>query len=187
MLRNFPPLALKQKIVGRASLRCRVSLSGELYECSVVGESPAGAGFGIAELEIAKFMRAIPRSIDDFPEDGGYVEFGNMWSPPGMEPTIITNSSFLEAPPADKISQYYPEHARRLGVEGQATIRCEVTINGKAVNCVVVGEFPQDMGFGAASVKVAGSFKLRPKTINGEPVSGGLFEETIRWSIPPRR
>ena len=41
-------------------------------------------------------------------------------------------------------------------------------------DCKVTSETPTGYGFGAAALKLAGSFKMKPETRDGEPVAGAL-------------
>ncbi|RZJ95753.1 MAG: TonB family protein [Brevundimonas sp.] len=49
---------------GRVTLQCTVQSSGNLSDCSVVSEDPAGAGFGAAALAAARRSRVSPRTVD---------------------------------------------------------------------------------------------------------------------------
>ena len=82
------------------------------------------------------------------------------------------------------MAQYYPERAQRLGVGGRVSLRCTVMDNGKLTGCSTSNEDPGDQGFGDAAIKLSRIFKLRPKTADGVPVSGGIFETIIRFQVP---
>jgi protein TonB len=58
-----------------------------------------------------------------------------------------------------------------------------VTTKGALVNCQVLSEDPADFGFGEASKKIASLWKMRPQTVNGEPVEAS-WQTRIKWQLP---
>ena len=86
-------------------------------------------------------------------------------------------------PNAEDINREYPERAQRLEKTGSATIRCTVNAQGRLVGCSVVSEDPAGYEFGAAAIRVSKYFKVRPKTSNGQPLDGGVFEKRITFRL----
>lgn len=68
-------------------------------------------------------------------------------------------------------------------VGGVTRMRCRVTAEGKLSDCVVVFECPAGRGFGAAALKAAAYFKMRPRTADGRPVGGGEVVIPIKWKF----
>src|SRR5579875_3481227 len=56
------------------------------------------------------------------------------------------------------IQYFYPERAMRLGVSGEASVRCRVQNDGSLIDCAVVSETPPGFGFGVASTRAAQRF-----------------------------
>lgn len=82
------------------------------------------------------------------------------------------------------MATYYPERASRTESTGRTKLTCTVLASGKLSDCQVSEETPADMGFGAATLKLSKIFKLRPKTLDGAPVSGGTWTTVIKWQLP---
>jgi protein TonB len=67
-------------------------------------------------------------------------------------------------------------------VEGAATVGCVVQPDGALTDCQVISETPQGYGFGAAAVKAAARFRMRPATRDGEPVVGRVTIP-LKWRL----
>ena len=69
-----------------------------------------------------------------------------------------------------------------MGVSGRAELACQVTSKG-TVNCTVASEDPPDQGFGAAAMKLAHLFRMRPQTKDGAPTDGGKVNIPLRFVL----
>lgn len=63
----YPRRAQALGLEGRAVLECRISVTGRLKDCLVRAETPAGAGFGDAALQLAPLIVARPGTINGAP------------------------------------------------------------------------------------------------------------------------
>lgn len=109
--------------------------------------------------------------------------------PPGLESpprvAVITNPDWVRRPSSEELERYYPGRALDIRLEGRAVIRCDVSAVGLVESCEVIYENPVDMGFGAAAVRLSASFRMRPQTRDGSPVSGAKVTIPLIFRIWP--
>jgi TonB family protein len=105
-------------------------------------------------------------------------------APAGEPASKITNPDWARKPSGDDIARYYPVEAMRKGLGGQATIRCLVRVDGHLENCLVVSESPEGVGFGAATLELAGEFRMTPQTRDGVPIGGASVTIPVVYKPP---
>ena len=68
----YPERAMKAGVSGSGSVHCHVSRQGELVDCAVLSETPAGDDFGAAATEVAeREYKMSPLLLDGKPTDQG--------------------------------------------------------------------------------------------------------------------
>jgi TonB family protein len=95
----------------------------------------------------------------------------------------IVEPDWIKLPTVEEFEALYPPDAMRRGLEGRAVIRCYVATDGTLYQCVIVNETPAGEGFGDAALKAAASFRMRPQTVDGVPVSGAEVEVPIVFKV----
>jgi TonB family protein len=176
----YPPEALKQGVNGRSQISCSVETDGRLTACAVVSETPAGMGFGQASLSLAEHFRMKPEAVRVAAAGGPKVTIPIRWA-------MVTSPDWLSLPSGGDMENLYPDHAKAEGVPGTGRVRCQITTEGRLADCFVVSETPLGLGFGAATVKLAGRFRMRPMMLDGAPVAGAVVEVPVRWSLGDER
>lgn len=63
----WPRKALEQGIGGKATIHCKVSTAGALFDCKVVDEFPKDAGFGSAAVALTPQFQLTPALQDGVP------------------------------------------------------------------------------------------------------------------------
>jgi hypothetical protein len=98
------------------------------------------------------------------------------WPPKVVEPDWIQRPSGVE------IDRVYPSLGTAFRISGYVMLRCNVTKTGVLEGCIAAEEEPTGLGFGAAALKLQGSFRLTPRYRNGVPVDGGAVSIPVRFA-----
>jgi protein TonB len=69
----YPAEAVRAKVEGDVVLHCQVTASGELADCTVLRETPEGAGFGAAALKLTGLFQAREQTPDGGPKRGSEI------------------------------------------------------------------------------------------------------------------
>ncbi|HWA22473.1 MAG TPA: energy transducer TonB [Caulobacterales bacterium] len=70
--RYYPPRAMEREKEGRVVLNCSVNADGTI-NCRVSSETPDGWGFGDAALQISKYFKMAPQTVNGEPTSGGSI------------------------------------------------------------------------------------------------------------------
>jgi protein TonB len=103
--------------------------------------------------------------------------------PTAKGPGLIGRPDWLKMPTANQVANAYPDRAYRQGKTGKATLLCKVAANGTVRDCAIASETPADYGFGAAGLKLTKHFRMKPQTIDGQPVDGGSVRIPLNFTL----
>jgi TonB family protein len=107
-----------------------------------------------------------------------------MDKPLRIEPAQISQPDWVKRPSPEDIWAYYPKAAYESKIQGSAMLRCRVSEEGGLSACRVISEGPEGEGFGRAALGMSGLFEMRPMTVNGHALSGGVVRIPVRFVIP---
>ncbi|MDO9337507.1 MAG: energy transducer TonB [Caulobacteraceae bacterium] len=91
---------------------------------------------------------------------------------PPRPPAVIARPDWLKKPTAAQMGNAFPDRALRQNISGTATLNCKVTAIGAVRDCTVLSETPSEYGFGSAALRVTKHFRMKPQTVDGQPVEG---------------
>lgn len=186
----WPHEAAKKQQTGKALISCKVNALGALYDCSVVSESPAGAGFGEAAIALTPQFLMTPAM-----KDGQVVPYvvripiNFSVPPPPPRPQdfspkrVATDIKWLAAPTYDEMAAAYPVKAREAKLGGAASLTCTLTKEGRVKACSTLLENPRDLGFAAAAKTLAPLFVGPTTWADGKSIAGGRVD--IAFSFSP--
>ena len=170
----FPTKALEKGLDGEATLGCKVSLQGALFECIVLSEKPSDMGLGQAAIALTPQFLMKPAMKDGKPVVSGVripISFQGLGTPTGsllpggrdlMTRRFLGRPLWAEAPSHAETAAAYPEKAAAEGLGGSATIRCALTEYGRLRACTTLSETPRGYGFAKAARSLSERFVLAP-------------------------
>lgn len=100
-------------------------------------------------------------------------------------PKRIERAEWRSLPDANAMAQLYPPRAQKENIGGKATLDCRITAEGKASDCKVVSQTPEDYGFGEAAVALSAGFAFNPEIRDGKPVDGARRLIPVTFAAPP--
>ncbi|HEY3815405.1 MAG TPA: TonB family protein [Caulobacteraceae bacterium] len=176
-----------QGVMGAAALDCLVQSDGHSRACRPIWEKPDGHGLGSEAIKVSSKFDHLGRPGEHDCVVVYWTGAGALVAAPWPEPprpkapSVITGPDWIRLPTQDQLARLYPPKALKDGVDGHTSIDCVVTDMGTLSACKLTSETPPDAGFGAAALATAPFFKMRPQTVDGQPVGGAHVVVPMAW------
>lgn len=81
--------------------------------------------------------------------------------------STIVNPSWATLPDPEALASEYPVFAAMAGLEGDATLNCAVTPDGRLARCRSVTTIPKGVGFDRAALAMTDRYRLNPQQVDG--------------------
>jgi TonB family protein len=112
---------------------------------------------------------------------GGYAAWATQLSPN----RTVAKPDWSSRPNGSDFSRFYPPKAAALRLDGMAVMQCRVDLTGALSACAILREGPWGAGFGKATLQMAPLFQMKPMSVNGRPVAGGIIRIPVKFKLPP--
>jgi hypothetical protein len=175
---------------GYAAAHCLVERdggkAGQLRDCQIIKESPAGQDFGKAALGLAVKFRAEPATLTNIPKrESLWVDIQMRLTPPAeTAERLVKAPRWITGVDPKATPKLFPPEAVAQGLTtGRGVARCTVGADGALAACVPEPGDPDGLGFSEAAAKLALGMKMNLWSADGAPVEGGVVHIPIRLNL----
>jgi TonB family protein len=190
----WPMAAIEKGVGGKATIHCKLSAQGALFDCKVLAESPANLGFGAAAIALTPQMTFKPALKDGKPVvyDGVRIPVNFNGSPPRRsikaqrqdpKALVATGVRWSAGPSYEDVAAVYPPRARAKGLGGQVALRCSFGQDGGVKACTTIAEHPKALGFSAAARSLTPLFKGPTHWPDGTSIEGARVD--LKFAFTP--
>jgi hypothetical protein len=182
----FPSRAVGHAASGHVVLRCELTKDGLLRGCETATEEPSGLDFSRAAHGLTKEFRVLnePALMEQLHKAEVDVPFDFRDPSQPSLPPEITEPQWLQGADPKMAGRLFPEAAAKAGFKtGVGTVGCQVDHAGALINCRVVKETPEGLGFGVSALAIADVMRMNPWTKQGLPVDGAHVNVPIRINL----
>ena len=188
--RVYPPDADRQRLPGRATMRCRADDRGNLSRCAVLSERPDGVGFGKAALFLQTEFKLRTLDGTGTPVQGHLVDVSVEFTPRFWAKIAGEGGGQVVRWTTDPLATRYgkaryPWEAMQKGVAAHVTLSCVVQPDGHLADCEVARESPKGLGFGRmALLSKTDVLQVETRARDGSPMAGRRVEVDYVFNPP---
>ena len=180
----YPAAAKAKGLKGEVMLNCVFNGVGRLGTCETISESPGANGFAAAARSLTGRFQGPVELPTGRTVAGVHAQIVFKFAPDLLEARTVARPEWTMLPTPAQFQSAFPDAASKAGVlKAKAVMNCAVTAGGGLTDCQVVSEDPPGYGFGAATLPLAGAFRLKTWTTDGRPVMGGVVRVPIRYDL----
>jgi TonB family protein len=106
---------------------------------------------------------------------------GMLATPGSAQTPLITDPEWAAKPTGADIARFAPS-AMASGTRSKVLLECRVKADGRLEACAVVSEDPPGLGFGKAALRMATKFRMKPRTMDGQPVAGARVRVPVNFA-----
>jgi hypothetical protein len=177
----YPEKAKAAGVAGGVELMCTAARSGDMTDCSVIGESPRGYGFGFAARRLAE-QKMQASGVTKGSEVRVSLAFPAELAK-GQSLSVKT-PIWTALPTVGEIQSAVPK-TEGAANNARVTLVCDVLPGGSLSACAVDREEPAGQGFGPAILTLAPKFKVALISAEGFPTVGGKVRVPVRFDLKP--
>jgi TonB family protein len=181
-----PARARASKTAGFVTEQCRLDKQGRLVNCDTLQEQPEGMGFARAARDLLPKFRAPTQDGSGASTQNGMVPLRFTFSPETWDAAtpMIGKPDWTALPSSEALAAVLPDQARKAGVlKARVLMVCTIAADGGLVDCKVASEEPPAFGYGAATLKLAQTFRINLWSTEGLPTVGGSVRVPIRFDF----
>jgi TonB family protein len=136
-------------------------------------------------LEVEEWLKATPACLLDDLQPGATVLRKVILHPS----QIIIGAPHYTTPDHDRAAAkdaklYYPNAGLYARSPGRVVLNCDVKADGSLENCIVASEDPPNLGFGAAAIRSAQTFRFLPSMRDCQPITGAAVVVPVVFTPP---
>jgi len=181
----FPSEDVGKVDSGYAVLRCKIKPDGSLTRCDALTASPAASEFKLSALKLADSFKLSVADYEPRTLRGAFVDIPISFIAPGAASPRLTAPQWVSTLDEADLAAVFPAKARAAGVSrGGGVVKCRVTHEGRLVDCQLLSESPEGLGFGDAALKAADFLAMNPWSMDGAPVDDAIIQTPITLALP---